>query len=286
MINQSESLRGEPPFPRRYPDIRETTILHASDLHFGPHFIPEVGQAFRLAIPEIAPDLMIISGDLTHRAKPSQFRSARQFLDTLPDIPQVIIPGNHDVPLYRVWERILAPYQPFQNCFGEIRHTWDWPGGKALLLNTTHPWLRIVEGKLSQDDLQKMTEYFQDDSALKIIVGHHPLLLPPGWRYGRALDPKEKFISFCDTLGVDCYFSGHLHWSHAMQHQSGLVLIQAGTATTTRGRGPEKNQQTFNHVQIRKDFIEVQTWGYDRSSQRFRPNSEPPKSFPRRNRRQ
>jgi len=79
-----------------------TKILHISDLHFGPPFVPAVAEALLQTIPSLAPDAIVASGDLTQRAKREQFEECRQFFDRLPDIPLLVIPGNHDVPLYRI----------------------------------------------------------------------------------------------------------------------------------------------------------------------------------------
>jgi 3',5'-cyclic AMP phosphodiesterase CpdA len=75
------------------------TILHISDLHFGPPYVPAVGAALLRAAPRMQADLIVASGDFTQRAKPEQFAQARAFLDQLPKLPRVVVPGNHDVPL-------------------------------------------------------------------------------------------------------------------------------------------------------------------------------------------
>ena len=85
------------------------SVLHVSDLHFGPPYVPEVGEALQTFAHRLRPELIVASGDFTQRAKPEQFREARAWLDRLPDAPVVVTPGNHDAPLYRVWERITAP---------------------------------------------------------------------------------------------------------------------------------------------------------------------------------
>jgi 3',5'-cyclic AMP phosphodiesterase CpdA len=90
------------------------TILHISDLHFGPPYLPKVGDALLQAAPSLAPNLIVASGDFTQRAKAKQFAEAHEFLDRLPNVPLVVVPGNHDVPLYRVFERVLAPHVQYR----------------------------------------------------------------------------------------------------------------------------------------------------------------------------
>jgi 3',5'-cyclic AMP phosphodiesterase CpdA len=82
------------------------TILHISDLHFGPFYVPAAGDALLRAVEGMQADVIVASGDFTQRAKPEQFAAARDFLAALPRVPLVVVPGNHDVPLYRVIERV------------------------------------------------------------------------------------------------------------------------------------------------------------------------------------
>src|SRR4051794_27694367 len=90
------------------------TILHISDLHFGPPYLPKVGAALESIAPRLAPGVIVASGDFTQRAKAAQFAEARALLDRLPKVPLVVVPGNHDVPLYRVFERAMRPYAQYR----------------------------------------------------------------------------------------------------------------------------------------------------------------------------
>src|SRR5690349_4467525 len=83
------------------------TLVHLSDLHFG-RIDAAILDPLAALIASIRPDVVVVSGDLTQRARKAQFQQARSWLDRLPK-PQVVVPGNHDVPLYRVWERFLSP---------------------------------------------------------------------------------------------------------------------------------------------------------------------------------
>ena len=90
------------------------TILHGSDLHLGKRFKPEAADAFQKSIRALDPDLLVLSGDFTQRAKLREYQQARDYLRSLPDLPVVVTPGNHDVPLYRFWERLLAPLRNYR----------------------------------------------------------------------------------------------------------------------------------------------------------------------------
>ena len=90
------------------------TILHISDLHFGPPYVAKVGEAVLRIAPTLHPDVIVVSGDLTQRAKRQQFAAAQEFLGRLPAVPKVVVPGNHDIPLYRVVERLFRPHDLYQ----------------------------------------------------------------------------------------------------------------------------------------------------------------------------
>src|SRR4051812_48378566 len=95
------------------------TLLHISDLHFGPHYLPHVGEALLESASALRPDVIVASGDFTQRATEEQFAAAREFLDRLPPAPRVVCPGNHDVPLYRMWERMTRPHALYRRYIAE-----------------------------------------------------------------------------------------------------------------------------------------------------------------------
>ena len=109
------------------------TLLHVSDLHFGPPYLPKVGDALKRIAPSLEPQVLVVSGDLTQRAKAEQFAEARQYVDSLlPDIPRLIVPGNHDVPLYRVAERMKTPHALYRKYINvELNHVLSVDGAVA-----------------------------------------------------------------------------------------------------------------------------------------------------------
>ncbi|MGD8325142.1 MAG: metallophosphoesterase, partial [Gammaproteobacteria bacterium] len=74
-------------------------LLHISDLHFGRPYVPEAGEALQRIAPSLELDAIVVTGDISQRAKAREFEAARRFLDRLPSVPMLVIPGNHDVPL-------------------------------------------------------------------------------------------------------------------------------------------------------------------------------------------
>jgi 3',5'-cyclic AMP phosphodiesterase CpdA len=89
-------------------------ILHGSDFHFGSPHLPQVTLGFKRLVNDINPNVIVLSGDFTQRAKVEEYRQARSFLDSLPNIPTIVTPGNHDIPLYRLSQRLFNPFRNYQ----------------------------------------------------------------------------------------------------------------------------------------------------------------------------
>jgi 3',5'-cyclic AMP phosphodiesterase CpdA len=238
------------------------TLAHLSDLHFG-----RVDNAtlapLRSALAALAPDLIVVSGDLTQRARAEEFRAARRFLDSLPG-PRLVVPGNHDVPLYRVWERFLAPLGKYRRYIdADVEPAFVDDEIAVVGVNTARA-LTFKSGRINvgQIDLIRRRLDPLPESLMKIVVTHHPFDLPdePGNEalVGRATAAMKVFAN----CGVDVLLAGHFHTSqagdtsqrHPIDGYAALV-VQAGTATSTRGRG-ESN--AFNALRIDGDAVSVE----------------------------
>ena len=159
-------------------------ILHISDVHFGPPHIEERAAAVLALEEERQPELVVVSGDLTQRAKPHQFQAARRFINRF-QAPVLVVPGNHDVPLYRFWERFFAPYGAYRKHFdSELEPVVQSESFVAIGLNTAHGWT-FTEGRIRSSRLAEIADILESvpDSLLKIVVAHHNLVRPP--RFGR-----------------------------------------------------------------------------------------------------
>ena len=238
------------------------SIVHLSDIHFGRiHLL--VVEPLIAAINKLAPDLVTVSGDLTQRARSRQFREARAFLDRLPK-PQIVVPGNHDVPLYNVFARFINPLRKYQRYISDDLRPFYHDEEMVVLGVNTARSLTIKGGRINQDQVAWMREKLcaWDEKIVKIVVTHHPFDLPEGHHerdlVGRALMAIEGLAS----CGADMFLAGHLHVSHTahtavrykIEGYSALV-VQAGTATSSRGRG-EAN--SFNLIRIAHPQITVQ----------------------------
>jgi 3',5'-cyclic AMP phosphodiesterase CpdA len=236
------------------------TLLHLSDLHFGrvdePLVEPLVAAAQRLA-----PDLVVVSGDFTQRARRVEFRAARRFLTRMPK-PQLVVPGNHDIPLWDVIRRFASPLGRYRRYISpDLMPMYQDEEIAVLGINTARSLTRKY-GRINQQQADQAAEMLSTAGAkaIKVVVTHHPFDLPPGSRtrlVGRAVMAMKALA----RAGVDLLLAGHLHLHHTgltaqryrIEGHSALV-VQAGTTISTRGRG-EAN--SFNVIRIQYPEIAI-----------------------------
>ena len=251
------------------------TIAHISDLHFG-RTDPSVLPFLRQAILEARPDVVVVSGDLTQRARPEEFASARTFLRTLPS-PQIVVPGNHDVPLYNVMARWLTPLRNFKRYITEDLQPAFVDDEVAVIgVNTARSWT-FKEGRINEQQVFNACQHLSagDEKVVRIVVTHHPFILPEsGSRHGIIGRAQMAMRAFAHCK-VDMVLSGHLHLSGAATSIArygklgrSTLLVQAGTATSSRRRD-EPN--AFNVVRIKPPMISVEQVSWDEGQQAFLP---------------
>lgn len=212
-------------------------ILHISDLHFG-RLIPEVISALEKKITELSPELIIISGDLTQRAKTSEFIQAANFLERL-SAPYLIIPGNHDLSTYRLHERFLYPWKKWQRFIAaDLEPTTETATYKVIGINTARrvgnslDWSR---GRINTLQTKRINAFFESASLqqVKILVAHHPFWLPTGHEHRGLISGSEQAFQAFQANGPDIILSGHVHLDYC-HVQSGIIVSHAGTTTSDR----------------------------------------------------
>ncbi len=271
------------------------TLLHISDLHFGPVFLPEVGEALLRAASDSKPDIVVASGDFTQRAKARQFAAAREFLDRLPPVPCIVVPGNHDVPLYRVLERLVSPYGNYRKYLSDALDTvLKRDDAVIVALNTTAPWSKIVEGRITRRQLDLCSEAFGDapPGAARIVVAHHHFAPAPDYDDEHdVLRRARQAIDRFNELQVDLILGGHLHRAYignsldlypSKDRSSGIVIVHSGTTTSRRGRAREREKNSFNLIKIGPEAIRITHRMYFAELGGFAPVSR--HEFPRRDR--
>ena len=189
-------------------------LLHISDLHFGPPYVPEVGEAALRMASKLKSDAVIISGDLTQRATREQFVSAKQFLDRLPGAPQLVIPGNHDVPLYRIWERMFRPHALYQEIItAELNPVLKIRGAVIAGLDSTAPRSAISNGRIFKRQLDACEQVFRDvpSDYARIVVAHHHFAPAPDHLHDSNMPKAKRAIERFADWKVDMILGGHLH---------------------------------------------------------------------------
>jgi len=231
------------------------TVVHLSDLHFGRED-PRVVDALIAAVSAIRPAVVVVSGDLTQRARRRQFRRAARFLEALP-FARVVVPGNHDVPLFNVFARIFDPLGGYKRHIADdLSPTFVDPPLVIVGLDTTRP-SSVKSARVHARDVERICGYVQQfrPEDVRILVAHHPF--DPG-SY-----PELETLTRC---GIDVILTGHLHvsdtTSSVAQYGSGrrsIILVQAGTATSSRRRD-EPNAFNVIRTEDRRISVERMAW--------------------------
>ena len=259
-------------------------IAHLSDLHFGAHD-DRLVAAVEQRINELQPELVVISGDFTQRARTEQFKQACAFLERLKGAGHEVlgVPGNHDVPLYDVLRRFLSPLTRYRRYIDETLCPFhEIPGAAVLGINTARS-LTFKDGRINDKQVAFIHEAFSRSrfGVSRILVTHHPLFALPvsdEEEVGKPIGRQPLALEAIEDAGVDLLLAGHNHRA-STHHARDLVtdagtalVIQAGTATSTRLRDEE---QSFNYVVAGNDevTVAVQSWDGDaftpRDAERF-----------------
>jgi 3',5'-cyclic AMP phosphodiesterase CpdA len=253
------------------------TIVHLSDLHFGRVDVA-IPPALLRAVAELAPDLVVVSGDVTQRARIKEFKAAAEFLGALP-APLLAVPGNHDVPLYNLVRRWLWPLDRFRRYITSDLTPFYEDSEIAVLGVNTARALTFKDGRINRGQIDAAMQHFAHcgKDVTRIVVTHHAFDTPdpvPGVAathkvVGRATMAMAGLM----RAGVDMILSGHLHLSGVGETTKrypapgrAVLLIQAGTATSTRRRG-EAN--AFNVVRVARHEVTVACMAWRPDEGRF-----------------
>lgn len=249
-------------------------LLHLSDLHFGAHD-PELVEAVAAAAADLEPHLIVISGDFTQRARTEQFKEACRFLEQLRDSGHEVIgvPGNHDVPLYDVLRRFLSPLARYRRFIDDTLCPFvELPGVAVLGINTARS-LTFKDGRINRDQVEFIRETFArtPTEAVRILVTHHPLFaMQVGEQVERAIGRQDMALDAIEEAGVDMLLAGHAHHASSQDagelvtRAGGVLVVQAGTATSTRVREQEQSFNTIDIVHEEDVTVTVNAWNGDR----------------------
>lgn len=249
------------------------TIIHLSDLHFG-RIDDRLLQPLITAANKINPNLIAVSGDLTQRARAHQFIEARAFLDRLPQ-PQIVVPGNHDIPLHNLFARFVGRLTKYRRYITtDLQPIYADEELIVIGVNTARS-LTFKSGRINSVQVAQLRDELcsRADQVTKVVVTHHPFDLPEGHDERDLLGRAQMAMTTLADCGADVFLAGHLHHSHTGQTARrynlaghSALVVQAGTATSTRGRG-EAN--SFNVIRISHPNISVERFMWQPAVEEF-----------------
>ena len=252
------------------------TLVHLSDLHFG-RIDPVLLEPLRRAVAAVKPDLVAISGDFTQRARRKQFAEARDFINSL-NAKTLVVPGNHDIPLYDFVERLAAPLARYRTFISaDLEPEYRDEEMIVVGVNTARSMVfPFGEGRISMQQVDRILERLSNipPTLLRIIVTHHPFDLPPGVHERRLVGRNAIAMERLAAANADLFLSGHLHISHvshvADRYKAGGhtgLIVQAGTVST-RGRGGQA--PSFNVLKMHRPAIDLERHSWDDVAAEFK----------------
>lgn len=240
-------------------------LTHLSDLHFG-RINPDLVTPLVEAIHSAHPDLVVISGDLTQRARSLQFREAKEFLQRLPQ-PQIVIPGNHDVPLHNLFARFARPFTRYRQIISDdLEPTYKDDEIAVVSINTAHAMTVRGAGRLARAAVLRACDRLRslDAHLLKIVVTHHPFAMPPVVSERHLVRGAVPAMTALAEAGADIFLAGHIHVVHTelTTHRYKIpgwtgLIVQAATGLSTRRRHGQAN--AFNVLRVNAGSVEVTT---------------------------
>lgn len=252
-------------------------ILHLSDPHFGT--IPElVRQQMEEQVHRLAPDLIILSGDITQRSKEHEFEQAAEFAKRLPDVPLVAVPGNHDISLFNLARRFLDPYGYFVKAFGRLPPFAVQEGGVQVIALNSAPRWRHINGEIDARFLRdKLAEYIRTPASLRIAVLHHPLDCRRMQDRYNLTRGHRRAVEVLSEYGIDLVLGGHIHDTlmRTSEHRyprifPRMLMLLAGTCMSSRTRLGAPN--SFNLIDLPEEHIvKAQRWDLDKKTGAFHP---------------
>src|SRR5688500_13829031 len=216
-------------------------------------------------------------------------------MDRLPRLPTVVVPGNHDVPLYRVGERIFEPYRLYKEYISpELDTVMRLENAVIVALNSTAPLRAIVNGRIRNEQLDLCDRTFSllPADVLRIVVAHHHFAPAPDYEGGQVMPHAKRAIDRFTDLRVEMVLGGHLHRAYignsldvypGEDREHGIIIVQSGTSTSRRGRAREREKNSLNIIRIAEERIRITHYMYFDELSGFAPISR--HLFPRPGRR-
>ncbi len=246
-----------------------TTLLHISDTHFGTEQAPVV-EALAALAAQLSPDLLVLSGDITQRARTAQFAAARRFLDRLA-LPFVSIPGNHDLTVLNPLVRLLAPYTGYRRAFGDVLEPVHESAGLLVQCVKTTRWWRHIEGEVSVAQVERVAARLRSarPEQLRVVVVHQPLHVEGRVEAKHLLRGRAVALKSWAEAGADVVLGGHIHLPCVTELTpdgatgARIIVAQAGTALSSRlRRGVPNSVNVIRHDTAHASCCTIERWDF------------------------
>lgn len=259
-----------------------TLLVQISDTHFGTESAPVVEALVRM-VRSLAPALVVLSGDITQRARPAQFRAARAFVDRLQAPATLVIPGNHDIALFNLASRLFSPYAHHRRAFGhDLEPCFESDSLLVVSVNTTRRYLH-ERGVVSARQVDRVAQRLHraTPGQLRVVVTHQPVHVAREEDRDELLRGHEHAVRRWSAAGADLILGGHSHLPFVKplhEHHAGLTrrvwVVQAGTAISSRVR-----HDAVNSVNVVRHLAStgaprrgaVERWDYSARDDAFAP---------------
>lgn len=251
-----------------------SVLLHISDTHFGTEK-PDVLQALLQLAWQQQPNVVVLSGDITQRARAGQFRAARAFTNRL-GAPVLTIPGNHDIPLLDVVARLFKPYAGYSAAFGsELEPVYSSHNLLVVCVNTTRRF-RHVHGELSEVQIDRVARLLGSahTEQLRVVVVHQPIAVTHTQDEVNLLRGHTLAQQRWATAGADIVMGGHIHLPYVMPVPGvtrPMWAVQAGTAVSQRTRTGVPNSVNvirWGHNEV-PGLCRAEQWDFDAGKKVF-----------------
>jgi len=252
-----------------------SVLLQISDTHFGTEQ-EAVVEALSTLARQQRPDVLVLSGDITQRARPAQLRAARSFVDRL-GAPVLAVPGNHDIPLFDLWARLRRPYGRYSAAFGkDLEPVHRSAELLVVCVNTTRPW-RHKDGEVSALQIDRVARLIEqaEPAQLRVVVVHQPIAVTRAEDEPNRLRGHAAALQLWTEAGADLVMGGHIHLPYVIPLQvlaRPLWVVQAGTAVSSRVRDCMPNSVTLLRwgADAAPGCCRIEQWDYQADDQAFR----------------
>lgn len=244
-------------------------ILHVSDLHVGARADPILERALGLLVEATEPELVLASGDLTHKGRAAEHERAAVLLRGL-GIPVLAVPGNHDIP-HSFPARVTSPWARFEREWGTTEPVHEGLAAHVVGVNSVRPW-RHQSGAVADAALDRVGERLGEAApgALRVVVLHHQLLGAPWRTRKRPVAHRTHVLARLVDAGADLIVSGHIHQAAVSERhefevvggsvRSTVVAVAPGLGQPRPSRRGEARGALVYHADARR--LRVDTWSW------------------------